>query len=199
MMGMQAQENARPVPLSTRVAIFVALVLIDTLLAAFGVISFSVTSGVSAFYIAVAFMIAFTLWFGGWGAIAAYLGCVMGAGLVGGVPLALNPFWSLADLWEVLIPLVAFRAFHADIGLATGRDFLVFLGFGWLINNAVGALWGAGSLGMGGVIPWAEVPGICTGWFIGNLVVTIIITPLLLRYVTPWIRKTGLSVTGYWD
>jgi hypothetical protein len=198
VMVMQISEKAGPVPLSTRVAIFVVLLIIDTLLAAFGVITYNIAFGISGFYIAVAFMIAFTLWFGGWGAMAAYLGCIMGAGIVGGVPPALNPFWSLADLWEVLIPLAAFRAFHADIGLATGRDFLVFLGFGWLANNAVGALWGGGLLALGGVAPWGEVPGIFADWFIVNLVVTILITPLLLHYVTPWIRKSGLSVTKYW-
>jgi hypothetical protein len=195
-MEIQTEEKTRS--LSTRVAIFVVLVIINTLLAAFGVITYEVAFGVSGFYIAVAFMIAFTLWFGGWGAIAAYLGCVIGAGLVGGVPPALNPFWSLADLWEVLIPLAAFRAFHADIGLTTGRDLLVFLGFGWLVNNAVGALWGASFLAIGGVAPWDEVSGIFARWFIVNLVVTILITPLLLHYVTPWIRKAGISVNHYW-
>jgi len=56
------------------IAIFIGLVIVNTLLAAFGEISTKVAPGVSAFYIAVAFMIAFALWFGGWGVLAAYIG-----------------------------------------------------------------------------------------------------------------------------
>ncbi|RJS78776.1 hypothetical protein CW713_09050 [Methanophagales archaeon] len=62
--------------------------------------------------------------------------------MLGGVPLNINLYWSLANLWQVLIPLIAFKRFDADIGLRTRRDFLIFLIFGWLLNNLVGASWG---------------------------------------------------------
>ena len=75
-------------------------------------------------------MIAFTLWFGVWGAVAAYVGCVIGAGIPAGLPLSVNLYWSLADLWQVLIPLIAFALLKADVGLRTKRDFAVFLTFG---------------------------------------------------------------------
>ncbi|MDD1661481.1 MAG: MASE1 domain-containing protein [Methanomicrobiales archaeon] len=179
-------------------AIFIGLVIANTLLAAFGEISTEVAPGVSAFYIAVAFMIAFALWFGGWGVLAAYLGCVLGAGVVGGVPPVVNLYWSLADVWQVLIPLAAFRAFHADTGLSTWRDLGVFLAFGWLLNNLAGAAWGSATLALGGVIPWEGVQATFTNWFIGNLIVTIIITPPLLVYLTPRLRKAGLLVKGTW-
>jgi hypothetical protein len=179
-------------------AIFIGLVVVDTLLAAFGVINIPIAPGVSGLYIAVAFMIAFALWFGGWGVLAAYLGCILGAGVAGGVPPLLNPLWSLADLWQVLIPLAAFRAFHADPGLWTRRDLGVFLAFGWLANNLAGAGWGAGTLALGGVIPMAVLPGAFWSWFLGNLVVTAIITPLLLVTLTPRLREAGLLVKGTW-
>ncbi len=143
-------------------------------------------------------MIAFALWFGGWGVIAAYVGCFIGAGVLGGVPLNVNLYWSLADLWQVLIPLAAFKAFDADIGLRTRRDFLIFLIFGWLLNNLVGAGWGASMLAIGGIASWNDVSSIFAGWFIGNLIVTIVITPLLLRYITPHIQKAGVCVKKYW-
>ncbi|MDD1661558.1 MAG: MASE1 domain-containing protein [Methanomicrobiales archaeon] len=180
------------------IAIFIGLVIVNTLLAAFGEISTEVAPGVSAFYIAVAFMIAFALWFGGWGVLAAYIGCILGAGVTGGVPPVVNLYWSLADVWQVLIPLAAFRVFRADIGLATKRDLGVFLLFGWFLNNLAGAAWGAATLALGGVIPWDGVQATFTSWFVGNLVVTILITPLLLILFTPRLREAGLIVKGTW-
>jgi hypothetical protein len=180
------------------IAIFIGLVIVNTLLAAFGEIITGVAPGVSSFYIAVAFMIAFALWFGGWGVLAASTGGVIGAGAVGGVPPVVNLSWSLADVWQVLIPLAAFRAFHADIGLRTRRDFGVFLAFGWFLNNLAGAAWGAASFALGGVVPWTGAAGVFWSWFLGNLAVTILITPLLLVLLTPRLGKAGILVKGTW-
>lgn len=46
---------------------------------AFGEIHYSKEAGGVGLYFAVAFMIAFALWFGGWGVIAAYVGCFIGS------------------------------------------------------------------------------------------------------------------------
>jgi hypothetical protein len=180
------------------IIIFLGLVIADTLLAAFGEVSTPVAPGVSSFYIAVGFMIPLALWFGGWGVLAAYLGCVLGAGVVGGVPPAVNLYWSLADVWQVLIPLAAFRAFHADIALGTKRDLGVFLVFGWFLNNLAGAAWGAASFALGGVIPWSGAAAVFWSWFLGNLVVTILFAPILLIILTPVLRERGLLVKGAW-
>ena len=129
----------------TRITIFVLITIASILLAQFAALTFSPEPGVITFYFAVAFMIAFTLWFGVWGAIAAYIGCVIGAGIPAGLPISVNLYWSLADLWQVLIPLVAFGLLKADATLKTKRGFAVFLIFGWLLNNLAGAIWGAGT------------------------------------------------------
>ena len=195
---MKMGEEGLKRPLYTYLVILVGVTLINTVLARFGVIARPIGLGCSGLYLSVAFMIAFALWFGGWGVIAAYVGCFIGAGLLGGMPHGVNLYWSLADVWQVLIPLAAFKAFDADVGLRTRRDFLIFLIFGWLLNNVVGAGWGASMLVIGGLASWNDVSGIFTGWLIGNLIVTIAITPILLRYFTPRIRKAGLLVKQYW-
>jgi len=179
------------------IIIFVIATVINSLLARFADITFPSAPGVSSLYFAVAFMIVFTLWFGAWGAIAAYLGCVIGSG-IGYVPFSVNLYWSLADLWQVLIPLVAFKAFHADIGLKTKRDFLIYLVFGWFLNCLIGAIWGSTMLAVGGVIGSGEVLKTFTSWFVGDLIVVIVITTLLLKYVTGYIVKSGLYVKNYW-
>ena len=177
--------------------ILVVVAIINALLSHFAAVAWPSAPGIAALYFAVAFMIPFTLWFGAWGAIAAYAGCVIGVGLFT-MPLSVNLYWSLADLWQVLIPLVAFRRFHADVGLKTGRDFLIFLIFGWLLNNLAGAVWGSTMLSVGGISTWNSVPTTLVVWFAGNLIVTVVITTALLKYVTPYIAKPGLLVKEYW-
>ena len=177
--------------------ILLVVAIINALLSHFAAVAWPSAPGIAALYFAVAFMIPFTLWFGAWGAIAAYAGCVIGVGLFT-MPLSVNLYWSLADLWQVLIPLVAFRRFHADVGLKTGRDFLIFLIFGWLLNNLAGAVWGSTMLSVGGISTWNSVPTTLVVWFAGNLIVTVVITTALLKYVTPYIAKPGLLVKEYW-
>ncbi|VVB94332.1 Uncharacterised protein [uncultured archaeon] len=193
-MNIRGNENKKS--LYIYIVILIIITIINSLLSRFAMVTWQIAPGVSGLYFAVAFMIAFTLWFGVWGAIAAYIGCFIGAGT--GLPPDVNAYWSLADLWQVLIPLVAFKTFGADTGLKTKRDFLIFLVFGVVLNNLVGAGWGASTLALGGIVSWNNAPGIFAGWLIPNIIVTIVITPLLLRYITPQIKKSGLYVRNYW-
>ncbi len=192
-MNIKGNQNQKS--LYIYLIILVIISIINLLLSSFAVITWQIAPGVSGLYFAVAFMIAFTLWFGVWGAIAAYIGCFIGAGMTAGMTPNINAFWSLADLWQVLIPLIAFRTSGADVGLKTKRDFLIFLIFGLVLNNVMGAGWGAITFAPGGIL-WKQ--DIFAGWLIGNLIVTIIITPLLLRYITPYIKRSGIYVKNYW-
>lgn len=193
MVGLSRNKHG----IYTYLIILIMVSIINTLLSRFAVVPWSSAPGAPVLYFAVAFMIAFTLWFGGWGAIAAYVGCVVGAGM-STLPLTVNLYWSLADLWQVVIPLVAFKGFHADMGLKTKRDFLIFFIFGLVLNNLAGAIWGSTMLAVGGVLTWSAVPNTLLIWFVGNLIVTMVITPLLLRYVTRRIMEWGVYVKKYW-
>jgi len=181
--------------------LMIGLIIINTLLARFAVLAlpFGGVPGISSLYIAVAFMILFGLWFGGYGAIAAYVGCFIGSGVLSGIPVQVNWYWSLADLWQVLIPLVAFRMLNVDLTLGKRRDLMYFILFAVLINNAFGAAWGAVTLALGTVIQGTQVAPVFFRWFIGNVILTLLIVPLALRYGTPYIRKTKVFVRNYWD
>jgi hypothetical protein len=181
--------------------LMLGLIIINTLLARFAIFAlpFSAAPGVSSLYIAIAFMILCSLWFGGYGAIAAYVGGFIGSGVMGGIPLSVNWYWSLSGLWQVLIPLVAFRLLRVDLALDKRRDMIIFVIFGLVINNAFGALWGTVTLAFGHVIAWVAVTPAFFAWFIGNVIVTALIVPLALRYVTPRIQKSKVFVKNYWD
>lgn len=176
------------------------MILVNSLLSRFAVVTspISPAPGVSSMYFAVAFMIIFALWYGIWGVFSAYLGCMIGAGLLADMPFSLNVVWSLADLWQVLIPLMAFAYFGVNIRLRTKRDMVMFLLFGCLLNNFIGALWGALMIGMDGTVSRAEFFVTFEEWFIGNVITTLLIVPFCLRYVTPYIQQTKSYVHDYW-
>lgn len=137
-------------------------------------------------------MVVFALWFGVWGVLAAYVGCVIGAGVLSGLPVDVSLYWSLADLWQVLIPYLAFRFFHVDPGLVTRHDLIIFLVFGVIINNIAGTVWGSYTLAFGGIIESSQIIPIMIGWFIGNIAVCILLAPIILIFVTPWMKTQEL-------
>jgi hypothetical protein len=96
-------------------AVCVAATIVCTALAIWAVIEAPVepAPGVSGLYVAAAVFVPLALWFGVWGVLAGYLSCVLMALYVGYTPdFAL--VWSLADLFEGLIPLLAFRALKVE-------------------------------------------------------------------------------------
>jgi integral membrane sensor domain MASE1 len=178
------------------------LILINTALAWISVTFFRADpSGVALVYFAVAFMILFTLWFGAYGAIAAYVGTLL-AGVLTTESLLKHPeiavIWAVAGLLQVLIPLVAVRMFDVDLTLENRRDWTIILLFAVLINNLIGAAWGAFTLsllpGSTSTIAWTF-----STWLIGNIIVTILIVPLALRFCSGKVQKSKLFVKHYWD
>jgi hypothetical protein len=178
--------------------LFFVLTVINALLVRYGELFKPGEFGLPGLYLAVGFMITFGLWFGLWGVFAAFAGYLLGAALPTGVPATAVIFIGLADLIQVLIPVVAFRSFAADPGLGTRRDLLVYLAFGWLLNNLTGALIGSGSLVLVGSIPPDLFLASFSGWLVGNLIVTLVVTTALLRLGTPFIRRWGVMVERYW-
>jgi hypothetical protein len=181
----------------------IGLILVNTLLAWFSVkvshlISPSLPTGVATIYIAAAFMLIFALWFGMYGVIAAYVGCFFGSGLLAGMPANVAVYFSLANLWQVLIPLAAFRIFDVSVGIESRRDLFHLILFGVILNNIIGAAWGSAALAIGGIITWSQVGSEFTSWLVGNALITIIIVPLVLHYCTSGVGKSKVFVKNYW-
>jgi hypothetical protein len=195
--GRSTVQGEKP-PFYPYIALFFILVIVNTVVAKIAVVSSNIAPGASSFYLVVALMIVFTLWFGMWGAMAAYTGCFIGAGILSGIPPDVCLYWSLADFWQVLIPLFAIRFLKADPSLRSMRDLWIILAFGVFLNNLAGALWGSVSLALGGVIPWSEIYGVFVGWWIGNVIVCLLLVPVLLYLCTPVIRDHNLFVWDYW-
>ena len=187
-------------PTYSFVILTLVLILINTALAWISVTFFKTgTAGVAYVYIAVAFMILFTLWFGLYGAIAAYAGSLL-SGVLTTPGLLQRPeiavIWAVAGLLQVLIPLIAVRKFEVNLTLPNRRDWTIILLFAVLINNLVGAAWGAFTLSLIGPV---NVAGVFSTWLVGNIIITIIIVPLALRFLTEKVSRSKLFVKQYWD
>ena len=187
-------------PTYSFVILTLVLILINTALSWISVTFLKAgTSGVSLVYIAVAFMILFTLWFGAYGAIAAYVGTLL-AGIMSTESLLKHPeiavIWAVAGLLQVLIPLVAVRMLEVDLTLENRRDWIIIVLFAVLLNNLVGAAWGAFTLSLLGPVNFVMT---FSTWLIGNIIVTILIVPLALRFYTKKVNKSKLLVKHYWD
>jgi hypothetical protein len=188
-------------PTYSFVILTLILIVVDTFLAWISVKLIPAAGGsVSLVYIAVAFMILFTLWFGAYGAIAAYVGTLLGSGLLGSDTFSQHPeialVWAIAGLLQVLIPLVAVRSFEVDLSLENPRDLTYVLIFGVIVNNIVGAAWGAWTLALAEPV---DLGSVFATWLIGNIIVTILIVPLALKHFTPKVQKSKLFVKYYWD
>jgi integral membrane sensor domain MASE1 len=177
----------------------IGLIIINTVICRLAVILFPAgQTGVSAIFFPVAIMLLFTFWFGAYGAISSYVGTFFGAGLLSGIPFDVSLYWAFASLWQVLIPLIAFRVFNVNVGIENSRDLFHLILFGVIINNVVGAAWGAYTLAAGQIIPASQFISTFSAWLIGNIVITLLVVPLALRYFTPKVRKSKLFVHNYW-
>lgn len=159
--------------------------------------------GVSSLFVAIGFGICFALWFGVWGLLIGYIGTFVGAGLLSGLPVLVALPFGLVDVVQFGVPLLAYRLFAARFGLhPLGKDvytfkgFLFFIVFGGLIPNGLGALYGITVLLAVGFVP-PDAWGITVlGWWIGNVIVCAIVTPILLSNVSPIIERFGLATHG---
>jgi hypothetical protein len=196
-------KNAKE-PTYSFVILTAILVVIDTILAWLAVkIAPTDANGISWLFFAVAFMIIFTLWFGAYGAIAAYAGTLIGSGLLATPALESNlpvaMIWAVAGLLQVVIPLLAVRRFKVNLSLENPRDWTYLILFGVVINNFIGAAWSTGTLALSGLIKADQTGNVFFAWVLGNIIVTIIIVPIVLRHCTAKVQKSKLFVRAYWD
>jgi hypothetical protein len=141
--------------------------------------------GVSGLYIAAAIYVPLSLWLGIWGCIAGYFSCVI-LGFVSGFG-AWTFYWSLADFFEGLVPLLAFRIFKADVDLGANlkrkKELYIILGV-LMIDLIVAAVATA-------------IPGLWVLWLI-NLIIAIalIIAMYIINPSKSWLLYVIFGIFG---
>jgi integral membrane sensor domain MASE1 len=153
---------------------------------------------VSAFWPGQAVQSIGAIWFGWWGGIAAALFPLISNSLSGSAPLPVSIAYIPANLLQAMIAGWAFRKLRADPRLKSGRDWGIWILWGALVPNAIGAAWGSTMLVAFGLITQAAQLTTFIGWFIGNSVPTIILGSLVLKFVSPLVVKSKAFCKGDW-
>lgn len=153
---------------------------------------------VSAFWPGQAVQSIGAIWFGWWGGIAAALFPLISNSLSGSAPLPVSIMYLPGNLLQGMIAAWAFRYFKTDPSLQTQKDWIIWIVFGALLPNLVGAAWGSTVLVAFGLVTPAAQFVTFLGWFIGNTIPTIILGSLVLKFVSPLVVKTKAFCKGLW-
>ena len=102
------------------------------------------------------------------------------------------------NLLQGMVAAWAFRYFKTDLTLKTQKDWWIWIIFGALLPNAIGAAWGSTTLVAFGLATQAAQLTTFLGWFIGNTIPTLILGSLVLKFVSPLVVKTKSFCKGLW-
>ncbi|MGA2386855.1 MAG: hypothetical protein ABSG33_10015 [Candidatus Bathyarchaeia archaeon] len=171
-------------------------------------------SGISLFYFVYPFFLVFTMWWGIWGIISAYVGCVLGAGLMVGLGVVPSLAYSIADFVPPLVAFMVWRGLLANrgfdplwrdltekevAGFKTNRvgAWFWFILINGIILNAISAELGIGIQFQLGLVPGSAYWLWWAGWFAGDLLAMVIITPVLVKGLTNLVERQGLVNHGW--
>ncbi len=177
-----------------------------TILAWIGVIALPFQiPGISALFIAMGFGVAFTLWFGGWGLVIGFIGTAIGAGILSGLPLPVALAFGIGDIILFGSLLLLYRGLAPRFGVDpmardvfTKRGIVFFLIIAAIIPHILGAIYGIGLLYLVGFVPKDLIVITFFGFWIGNMFVVMVISPILLKLLTPVVERQGLTSYGWW-
>jgi integral membrane sensor domain MASE1 len=153
---------------------------------------------VSAFWPGQAVQSIGAIWFGWWGGIAAALFPLISNSLSGSAPLPVSIMYLPGNLLQGMIAAWAFRYYKTDPSLQSQKDWIIWVVFGALLPNLVGAAWGSTVLVAFGLITQAAQFVTFLGWFVGNTIPTLILGSLILKFVSPLVVRTKAFCKGLW-
>ena len=171
-------------------------------------------SGISLFYFVYPFFLVFTMWWGIWGILGAYVGCVLGAGLMVGLGVVPSLAYSVADFVPPFFAFIVYRGLLANQGFdplwrdLTDKEvagfktkrvgaWFWFVLINGIILNAISAELGIGIQYQMGLVPGDAFWLWWAGWFVGDLLAMVIITPVLVKGLTNLVERQGLVNHGW--
>jgi hypothetical protein len=104
--------------------------------------------------------------------------------------------WSPSTAYRWLAPRFGLDPLGRDV--YTPKGFILFFLLASVIIRLISATYGVGVLYLFGLLPPDAVPISWLGWFIGDLIVTVVIAPILMRGLGPVVERFGLTVRGIW-
>ena len=190
---------------TTQYALYAVQMAVVILLSYLGALYTPVVGpGIGFLYWAYPFFVIFTLWWGIWGILGAWVGSVVGAGLLTGLPPLPALGFSIGDFIPALLIFLLYRGYLSRHGVdPLGRDILknakaAFWFAFWVmgLTNIIGGLWGVWVLVRFGYVP-ANAYWLGAGlWILGDAIV-LFIAPFLAATITPIVERYGLVNTGW--
>lgn len=151
-------------------------------------LGFSISAVIVSLNVAVSIYPVAGLWFGVWGVVGSCIGMSIG-NLIGGMPLSIVLLFQICTIYEIGMPMWAFRKFRCDARCRDVKSIVVFILFGALINSAIGSLWSGWYVILGQQAPDMWLYAVLPGWFGGEAIGRSIIGVLCLLVLTPFIQK----------
>jgi len=174
------------------------LVLVGLFLAASSSLGLPLGYGVPEFWLGIVVLVGGSIWFGGWGVIAAALFPFLSSLLI-----QLDLVHSLAvipgNVLEGLIPAYAFRSMAADPALRDARSVRVYVLWSTLIPSLLGGLVTSSLWILIGDADWHTVALLGFDWAVSNSVVLIVVGFPMLYILTPHLRERHWLVRGWWS
>lgn len=153
---------------------------------------------VSAFWPGQAVQAVGATWFGAWGVIAGMFFPFISNAMSGSAPIPVSAAYLPANFLQGFLAVAAFKWLKGDPRLLSVRDWVIWIVFGVLLANFLGAFWGTYVLSWFGLITdQARLPALL-GWTIGNSIPSLIFGSILLKYVTPMVIRSKAFVKGWW-
>ncbi len=152
--------------------------------------------GITLFYLPDAYIVPASMWFGVWGALGAFFGTLLFSPFFGyGYLLGLA--FAVIDISSPLIAGFMLRLFKVDASLRDKRSLGLYFAFGVILNGLVESLLGSVVMVAVGWYSWTTVAFPALVWFTGVVSSTLIISPILLRVLTPFLSRTRLFHRGF--
>ncbi len=185
------------------VVVLGVMVIVGTILGTYGSMSVPVEVKqylhVSGFWPGQAVQSVGCVWFGMWGVIASFFFPFISNMISGQGGIIISIAFLPANLTQGLLAGWAFRHFKADPCLRDGRSWVIWIVFGCLLANLIGAAWGTTMLVFSGTIPQESQLTAFIGWVIGNSFPTLVLGSIVLWFGSPLVIKLKVFCKGYWS
>lgn len=176
----------------------VALIVLGLALAAGSSLGLPLGFGVAEFWLGIAVVVGGSLWFGGWGVIAAAVFPFLSSLLIG-LDLVHSLAVVPANLLEGLIPAMMFRWRDADPALRDSDSVRLYVLWAVAIPSILGALITAAAWIALGDAEWRTFAVLGFDWAVSNSLVLIVVGFPLLYLLSPVLRERGLLIRGWWS
>ena len=163
--------------------------------------------GIGALYFASIFYAVSTYFFGGWGLIASFIGTVLGAGILQGIPLLFAIPFGLANVLEPLVPFILIRSIGQKLGidplgsniLARPRNVILFITFGAFLPPLISGIWGSWILTLAGLVPRNAFWPAVASWAIGAAALLALFVPFICKSISIIVKKKDIACHGIWS